>query len=121
MGVRSEENKYYDWNGGYCNDKQKVIFLDIDGVLKEEDYNAPFLDESFSKFRRVVKETRALLILFPSWQVSYERAMENDFEDCSEKVTQLYEMFEKYYIQIVGFTLCLDSSGYVSIPLSSRY
>ena len=32
----------------------KVLFLDIDGVLKEESYKAAFQDECFARLKRII-------------------------------------------------------------------
>ena len=37
----------------------KVIFLDIDGVLKDEDYDAEFKDECFARLKKIIDATDA--------------------------------------------------------------
>ena len=40
----------------------KVLFLDIDGVLKEESYKAAFQDECFARLKRIIDATDALIM-----------------------------------------------------------
>ena len=44
----------------------KVIFLDIDGVLKDDHYDAEFQDECFERLKRIVDATGAIIILSSS-------------------------------------------------------
>ncbi len=49
----------------------KVIFLDIDGVLKDDHYDAEFQDECFERLKRIVDATSAIIILTSSWRINY--------------------------------------------------
>ena len=42
----------------------KVLFLDIDGVLKEESYKAAFQDECFARLKRIIDATDASINTF---------------------------------------------------------
>ena len=63
----------------------KVIFLDIDGVLKEEDYDAEFKDECFARLKKIIAATDAQIILSSSWRISYWEFVENGFQTDSNK------------------------------------
>ena len=73
----------------------KVIFLDIDGVLKEEDYDAEFKDECFARLRKIVDATSAEIILSSSWRTHYWEFVENGYQTDSEEIRDLYNHFEK--------------------------
>ncbi len=76
----------------------KVIFLDIDGVLKEEDYDAEFKDECFARLKRIVDATGAEIILSSSWRIHYWEFVENgyllvfDFVDNASQYNMPYSM-----------------------------
>ena len=82
----------------------KVIFLDIDGVLKDEDYDAEFKDECFARLKKIIDATDAQIILSSSWRISYWEFVENGFQTDSERILDLYRHFEKYDIKVSGRT-----------------
>ena len=72
----------------------KVLFLDIDGVLKEESYKAAFQDECFARLKRIIDATDAQIILTSSWRVNYWKFVEDGFQTENEDVLRLHEYFE---------------------------
>lgn len=94
----------------------KVIFLDIDGVMKEEDYNAEFKDECFARLKRIVDETGAEIILSSSWRIYYWEFIENGYHADDEKILSLHSYFEKYGLKVAGRTDYTRRSGPASRP-----
>lgn len=82
----------------------KVVFLDIDGVLKEESYKAAFQDECFARLKRIIDATDAQIILTSSWRVNYWKFVEDGFQTENEDVLRLHEYFEKYGLKVSGRT-----------------
>ncbi len=94
----------------------KVIFLDIDGVLKEEDYDAEFKNECFAKLKKIVGATGAEIILSSSWRIDYWEFVENGYRTDDEKILDLYNHFEKYGLKVSGRTDYTIRSGPSSRP-----
>lgn len=101
----------------------KVIFLDVDGVLKEEDYGEEFKDECFARLKKIVDATGAEIILSSSWRIHYWQLAENGYkppehwsEDDSEAFLDLYNHFEKYGLKVAGRTDYTRHSGPPSRP-----
>ncbi len=98
----------------------KVIFLDIDGVLKQEDYRAEFQDECFARLKRIVDATGAIIILSSSWRISYWDFVEKGYQTDSQSVLDLYNHFEKYGLKVSGRTDYTERSGPESRPYEIR-
>ena len=98
----------------------KVLFLDIDGVLKEESYKAAFQDECFARLKRIVDATDAQIILTSSWRVNYWKFVEDGFQTENEDVLRLHEYFEKYGLKVSGRTDLTRRSGPDSRPSEIR-
>lgn len=98
----------------------KVIFLDIDGVLKQEDYDAEFQDECFARLKRIVDATGAIIILSSSWRISYWDFVEKGYQTDSQSVLDLYNHFEKYGLKVSGRTDYTERSGPESRPYEIR-
>lgn len=94
----------------------KVIFLDIDGVLKEEDYRAEFKDECFRRLKEIVDATGAEIILSSSWRIHYWKFVENGYETKNEEILKLHNHFEKYGLKVSGRTDYTMRSGPSSRP-----
>lgn len=94
----------------------KVIFLDIDGVLKEEDCHAEFKDECFARLKKIVDATGAEIILSSSWRIHYWEFVENGYQTDSEEILDLYNHFEKYGLKVSGRTDYTKRSGPSSRP-----
>lgn len=98
----------------------KVIFLDIDGVLKDDYYNAEFQDECFERLKKIVDATDAIIILTSSWRINYWKFVENDYQTNNEKILDLYNHFEKYGLKVSGRTDYTERSGPASRPYEIR-
>lgn len=98
----------------------KVIFLDIDGALKDDHYDAEFQDECFERLKRIVDATGAIIILTSSWRINYWTFVENDYQTNNEKILDLYNHFEKYGLKVSGRTDYTESSGPASRPYEIR-
>ena len=98
----------------------KVIFLDIDGVLKQEDYRAEFQDECFARLKRIVDATGAIIILSSSWRISYWDFVEKGYRTDSQSILDLYNHFEKYGLKVSGRTDYTERSGPESRPYEIR-
>lgn len=94
----------------------KVLFLDIDGVLKEEDFRAEFKDECFARLKKIVDSTGAEIILSSSWRIDYWKFVENDYQTDSKEIIDLYNHFEKYGLKVSGRTDYTKCSGPSSRP-----
>lgn len=94
----------------------KVIFLDIDGVLKEEDFGAEFKDECFKRLKRIVDATGAEIILSSSWRIHYWEFVESGYETNNVEIINLYNYFEKYELKVSGRTDYTERSGPASRP-----
>ena len=94
----------------------KVLFLDIDGVLKEESYKAAFQDECFARLKRIIDATDAQIILISSWRVNYWKFVEDGFQTENEDVLRLHQYFEKYGLKVSGRTDLTRRSGPDSRP-----
>ena len=101
------------------NGPQKVIFLDIDGVLNT-DSGGPKIEEQFvNRLAHIVLETGAEIILSSSWRLCYARCIDPAQDYMDEGVALLLEMLEKYQLQIAGMTPDLASGAYAR-PLEIR-
>ena len=115
----------------WCNDIgeeediSKVIFLDIDGVLNDDDYTGIKVHEDKVKLlAKLVDETGADIIISSSWrngirQYILKIATGKEIPQDMEPVRLLATLFEKYNLKISGFTPEL-SSGPDSRPMEIR-
>ncbi len=103
----------------YRNGPQKVIFLDIDGVLNKDDGGAKIEEQYVKRLAHIVEETGAEVILSSSWRLLYARCVDPT-QKCDDKdVNLLLEMLEKYKLRISGVTPDLTSGTYAR-PLEIR-
>jgi hypothetical protein len=94
--------------GHLIDDKfEKVIFLDIDGVLNDDGSNREngvIIDRRFVKnLRKIVEATGAEIVLSSSWRHGVARDALYDFEK-DEGLRQLYEAFKENQLYIAGAT-----------------
>lgn len=91
----------------------KVIFLDIDGVLNDEDTGYSwekqeergYIDPEFVKnLSWIVDETGAEIVLSSSWRNAYFRDARNNFEHTGEELKELFENLDYYHLKIPGMT-----------------
>lgn len=110
---------------GEEEDISKVIFLDIDGVLNDDNYTGIKVHEDKVKLlARLVNETKADIVISSSWRYHIRHFILriSEGEDISldmEPVRLLTSLFEKYNLKISGFTPEL-SSGPDSRPMEIR-
>ena len=82
----------------------KVIFLDIDGVIKEDRGGAPFLDESLSLLKSVVDQTGAKIVMSSTWKTKYKNFVENGYKTDIEDIQRLYDALTKHGLSIYDGT-----------------
>lgn len=100
---------------GEEEDISKVIFLDIDGVLNDDDYTGIKVHEDKVKLlAKLVDETGADIIISSSWRYHIRQYILKISE--GEEIPQsmkserlLASLFEKYNLKISGFTPELPS------------
>lgn len=104
----------------------KVIFLDIDGVLNDEGKNLKhgvYIDEEMTaRLKKIVEATGAQIVLSSSWRYYYCKYRENpDSVQGSDRVglDMLNDLFEKYELKISDCTERLSSGPYAR-PLEIR-
>lgn len=102
--------KYTSGNLGLTiEDKfDKVIFLDIDGVLNDDGerrQDGEIICEAYVRnLRDIVRETNAEIILSSSWRYGVMRNAESGFAEEDNHLSELYQLFDKYQLQIAGIT-----------------
>lgn len=82
----------------------KVIFLDIDGVLKEDRQGSPFLGESFELLRGVVDATGAKLVMSSSWKVKYRDFVDSGYRTDNADILGLYRELTRFGLSIYDCT-----------------
>ena len=82
----------------------KIIFLDIDGVIKEDYSGAPFLDESLSLLKSVVDRTDAKIVMSSTWKTKYKNFVENGYKTDIEDIRRLYDVLTKHGLAIYDGT-----------------
>ncbi len=118
-------------------DFEKVIFLDIDGVLNDDHSSTLencLFDELLERFKRIVDATGAVVVLISSWRLKFDRyfnyidgkdptdeeviagarqyVSEDDYKySYKEYVLKLLDYFTENGIRIVGRTESIDDAG----------
>ena len=82
----------------------KIIFLDIDGVIKEDFGGAPFLDESLSLLKQIVDETGAKIVMSSTWKTKYKNFVDNGYKTDIEDIQRLYDALSKHGLSIFDGT-----------------
>lgn len=82
----------------------KIIFLDIDGVIKEDYSGAPFLDESLSLLKSVVDRTGAKIVMSSTWKIKYKNFVENGYKTDIEDIQRLYDVLTEHGLSIYDGT-----------------
>lgn len=82
----------------------KIIFLDIDGVIKEDYSGAPFLDESLSLLKSVVDRTGAKIVMSSTWKIKYKNFVENGYKTDIEDIQRLYDVLTEHGLSIYDST-----------------
>lgn len=92
----------------------KIIFLDIDGVLKEDKQGAPFLGESFALLKTLVDRTGAKLVMSSSWKVKYKAFVDNGYKTDINDIINLFAVLSAFGLSIFDYT------PYLNIEKSQR-
>lgn len=83
---------------------EKILFLDIDGVLNENGPSYDMQDIFFERLSRIIKATEAKIVLSSSRRFSYLRYQKYGRESISEETKQFVDMLEKYGLEILDIT-----------------
>lgn len=84
---------------------EKVIFLDIDGVLNRDDGKEYFVDEFLENLAAIVKKTGAEIILSSSWRHAFLVWAQQGFPEVEEYGGKLlYQTLAKYGLHLSGTT-----------------
>lgn len=86
----------------------KVIFLDIDGVIKEDKQSAPFLDESLRLLRELTEKSGAVLVMSSSWKTKYAAFIENGFQTDIADISALHSALSAHGLSVYGCTPLLN-------------
>lgn len=98
---------------------RKVIFLDIDGVLNQ-DNGGPKIEECFVKrLAHIVEETGAELVLSSSWRSAYASHVNPEYNYQNKDVALLIAMLDKYHLSVMDVTPDLTSGAYAR-PIEIR-
>lgn len=98
----------------------KIIFLDIDGVLKEDKQGAPFLEESFILLKQLVDRTGAVLVMSSSWKVKYKAFVDNGYQTDIEDISSLYAILKRNGLSVFDYTPYLNIDKAVRRPAEIR-
>lgn len=100
------------------DDFDKVIFLDIDGVLNNDKHvpGTPVIDESrVAYLAYVVASTNARIILSSSWKRAWLRFVQNGYHATGRydgDLELLKKLFDRYDLVVDGYTPESDSGPY---------
>lgn len=93
-----------EYDGLVDDQIEKVVFLDVDGVLNDS-ANGPKIDETMvERLARIVNNTGAALILSSSWRWCYIRCMDADHPERNDDIEMLVELLDRYGMRIEGTT-----------------
>ncbi|MEE3423711.1 MAG: HAD domain-containing protein [Succinimonas sp.] len=101
----------------------KVIFLDVDGVLNNDEYryNDPRIDPAFvANLKYIVSLTDADIILSSSWKGGYYYYARDGFVKCSDATAELCAALKAEGLQISGVTPACNLSGREARPAEIR-
>ena len=106
-------------NRRMCVTSDKVIFLDIDGVLNDEGANlrnGVYIDNDMViRLKKIVEATGAQIVLSSSWRKAYFdflENLENGLESNQAELIMLHDMFEQHGLQIKDRTEYISSGPY---------
>ena len=95
----------------------KVIFLDIDGVLNDDGErreSGEIIGEEYVRdLKKIVTKTNAEIILSSSWRYGMMHQARNGFTEEDKHLSELFELFDKYHLYIAGMTptICNGPDG----------
>ncbi len=110
-------------NPRFCGDR--IIFLDIDGVLNrdgdDENGQHEYFNEGMVKeLSRLISMTNAKVILTSSWRGAFKNYIFWGSEDENEKLVQFMEILKRENIRIYGMTPDGGMRGGITRPLEIR-
>ena len=82
----------------------KAIFLDIDGVIKEDYQGAPFLEESICILKQIADNTGAKIVMSSTWKVKYKNFIDNGLVTEFKDIERLYNALKKHGLSIYDYT-----------------
>lgn len=94
---------------------QKVIFLDIDGVLNIVDYPRPkevIVDAFVRNLSLIVENTGAEVVLTSSWRYGFYNYARSGFDGSDKDMEILFSYLDKYKIKIAGMTPLYFNGAY---------
>ena len=89
---------------------QKIIFLDVDGVMHDYSGNEIVQEERVQRLKKIVDATGASLVLSSSWRYGYPQFLEENGlteladADESESLQYFESVLKKYGLEIISFT-----------------
>lgn len=95
----------------------KVIFLDIDGVLNDDgerrESGEVIGEEYVRNLKKIVKKTNAEIVLSSSWRYGMMHQARNGFTEEDKHLSELFELFDKHRLYIAGVTptICNGPDG----------
>ena len=87
----------------------KIIFLDIDGVLKEDKQGAPFLDVSLALLETLVKKTGAKLVMSSTWKTKYKNFIDSGKTEFAD-IKRLFDTLKAHGLEIYDSTPLLKET-----------
>ena len=84
---------------------EKVIFLDIDGVLNSNRSTEPIIAEDMVKrLAHIARKTGASIVLSSSWRYEYARHINSESDYYDKDVDRLIILLKKYGLEIADIT-----------------
>ena len=87
------------------NGPEKVIFLDVDGVLNSNRSTEPTIAEDMVKrLAHIARKTGASIILSSSWRYEYVRHINPELDYYDKDIDHLITILKKYGLEIADTT-----------------
>ena len=103
------------------NGPEKVIFLDVDGVLNSNCSTEPTIAEDMVKrLAHIVEKTKASIVLSSSWRYDYVHHINSGSDYYDKDVACLIKLFKKYGLEIADTTPLSYINGAHSRPYEIR-
>ena len=82
----------------------KILFLDIDGVIKTDVHGSPFFDDSLDILKSILDRTGAVIVMSSSWKVKYKAFVDNGYKTDIYDIQRLYEALCRHGLTITDYT-----------------
>ena len=103
------------------NGPEKVIFLDVDGVLNSNRSTEPTIAEDMVKrLAHIVEKTEASIVLSSSWRYEYVRHINPEPDYYDKDIDYLITILKKYGLKIADTTPLSYINGANSRPYKIR-